>query len=231
MIDWHSHLLPEIDDGSKSVEESLSILDVLTQQGVDTVIATPHFYANDESVESFLSRREKSFSKLLSERKTDTPKILLGAEVKYYQGISRLAELTKLCVDNKKILLLEMPMCKWTEYTIRELIELAGSSNVKIALAHIERYLKLQSKNVWDRLYENGILMQVNSTFFTEFSTKRKAISLLNDGLIHFVGSDCHNLTTRRPHMDKAYEIIEKRFGREFVNQMNEFGYDMLARN
>ena len=50
MIDWHSHVLPQMDDGSKSAEESLAMLKMQSEQGVDTVIATPHFYANDESL-------------------------------------------------------------------------------------------------------------------------------------------------------------------------------------
>ena len=60
MIDWHSHVLPALDDGSHSIAQSLEMLTMLKEQGVDTVIATPHFYANDESVEKFLERRERS---------------------------------------------------------------------------------------------------------------------------------------------------------------------------
>ena len=60
MIDWHSHILPKIDDGSRSLEETLELLKMLKSQGINTVIATPHFYADDESVESFLSRRQVS---------------------------------------------------------------------------------------------------------------------------------------------------------------------------
>ena len=54
MIDWHSHVLPALDDGSRSVDESLALLRMLSEQGVDTVIATPHFYADRESLSSFL---------------------------------------------------------------------------------------------------------------------------------------------------------------------------------
>ena len=60
MIDWHSHILPGMDDGSKDPEESIAMLDMLEQQGIDTVIATPHFYANEETTEEFLGRRKVS---------------------------------------------------------------------------------------------------------------------------------------------------------------------------
>ena len=71
----------------------------------------------------------------------NAPRILLGAEVRYYQGISRLEGLKKLTVEGSKLLLLEMPMGVWTESMVRELVELSGKSSVRIVLAHVERYL------------------------------------------------------------------------------------------
>lgn len=228
MIDWHSHILPRIDDGSKSVEESVSMLRSLASQGIKTVIATPHFYADDCSVERFLERRERSFEKLKSQLTEDMPGIRLGAEVRYYQGISRLEMLKDLRIEKTKLLLLEMPMCVWTESMIRELTELSGKGGVQIVLAHIDRYIKLQKQSVWKRLLENGILMQTNASFFTSFSAKRKAISMMGDGYIHFIGSDCHNMTTRPPMIGKAFENIRKKLGEDFIYQMNEYGYSML---
>lgn len=228
MIDWHSHVLPSMDDGSRDVEESLSLLQMLSEQGVHTVIATPHYYANDESVNDFLDRRKSAFDLLCKQTLHDSQKILLGAEVRYYQGISRMAELKRLCIEGSKLLLLEMPFSKWTEYTVRELVELAGSKDLTVVLAHIERYMKLQLSGTWERLRESGVLMQVNATFFTEFGTRRKALSLLENGGIQFLGSDCHNMTSRPPCIGRAFEIIEKRHGTNFLCQMNEYGYAML---
>ena len=73
MIDFHTHILPRMDDGSRSVEESLEMLDSMRQQGVKTVFATPHFYANDESVDSFLERREASLKAMRRWMKRRTP--------------------------------------------------------------------------------------------------------------------------------------------------------------
>ena len=159
------------------------------------------------------------------------PRIVLGAEVRYYQGISRLAGLDLLRIQDSKLLLLEMPQSAWTEYMIRELLELSGKSSIKIVLAHVERYLALQNRNVFERLKDNGVLMQANSSFFTSFVTKRRALSLLDEGNIHFVGSDCHNLTSRAPNLGKAFEVIEKKFGNDFIEQMNEYGDSMLSTN
>ena len=208
--------------------ESVSLINMQLAQGVSTVIATPHFYANDESVDGFLERRTQAFEALKAELPEGAPEIRLGAEVKYYQGISRMADLKALRIEGGKLLLLEMPMSSWTEYMVRELIELSGKSGVQVVLAHVERYLKLQKQAVWDRLFENDILAQANASFFHSFATKRKAISLLAEGNIHFVGSDCHGVTTRPPQIGKAFEVIRKKLGEDYLLQMNEFGHSLL---
>ena len=217
-----------MDDGSRDVAESVSLVGMQAAQGVSTVIATPHFYANDESVASFLDRRRESFEALIKELPEGSPEILLGAEVRYYPGISRMSGLKDIRIQGSKLLLLEMPMTRWTEYMIRELIELSGMSGIRVVLAHIERYLSLQKQDVWARLYENGILMQLNASFFLSLATRRKAIALLQEGGIHFVGSDCHNLASRPPQIGKAFEYLKKKLGDEYTNQINEYGYAML---
>ena len=92
-----------------------------------------------------------------------------------------------------------------------------------------ERYLKLQSGSVWDRLYETGILMQVNASFFADFPTRRRALGLLQNGGIHFIGSDCHNMTSRPPRIDRAFEIIEKKLGKDFVERIHSYGSSVLC--
>ncbi len=230
MIDWHSHILPAIDDGSKDIEESFTLLKTQALQGVDTVIATPHFFANDESVDEFIARRDASLQKIIDLKDESLPEIICGAEVKYYQGISKMEGLKQLCIGGSKLILMEMSMSKWTEYTVSELTELAMRNEVKVILAHIERYYDMQKKSVWERLYESGILMQVNASYFIDFFTKRKALKMLAGGGIHFIGSDCHNSTSRPPNTSKAYELIQGKLGEEFLNQFNEYGYSLLSK-
>ena len=219
-----------MDDGSRDTDESIAMLEALRSQGVDTVIATPHFYANDESVAEFLERREASYGKLMSACPENAPRIVKGAEVRYYPGISRMAELGKLRIEGSRLLLLEMSMTHWTEYTVKEIIELSSTKGIRLLLAHIERYMNMQNAKVWDRLYENGVLMQVNASFFTGFTTKRRALRLLDNGGIHFIGSDCHNMSTRPPRLCGAFEIIEDKLGGDFLNRMNEYGRSVLVK-
>ena len=229
MIDWHCHVLPKMDDGSRSVEESLKLIEMQQAQGVETIVATPHFYANDESVEAFLQRRKESFDLLKQSLPENSPKIILGAEVRYYHGISKFKDLKALRAEGSEVLLLEMPFSKWTEYMVRELTEISLMGDVKLVLAHIERYLSLQSRELWDYILGSEIFTQVNASFFASSLTRRKAISMLRRGEIHFLGSDCHNLTSRYPKLDKAQDVIKKKFGESFINQMNEYGESVLV--
>ena len=230
MIDWHSHVLPGIDDGSRNVAESISMIQMLSSQGIKTVIATPHFYANDESVASFLERRETAVERLKAQLSATAPEIRCGAEVRYYSGISHMEGLKSLRIEGSKLLLLEMPETEWTEYTVRELIELSGRSSFHVVLAHVERYMKFQKRAIWEELRDCGILMQSNASFFTSWRTKNKAISLLRSGSIQFVGSDGHNMTSRPPQIGKAFEVIRKKLGDDYISQMSEYGYSMLTK-
>jgi len=227
-IDWHSHILPGIDDGSRDVDESIALLRLLAEQGVDTVVATPHFIADKESVFDFIKRREAAYNKLMQNIPSGMPEIVLGAEVEYYSGISRLLELESLCIENTDLLLLEMPISVWKDSTIKELVSIATTKNVTLILAHIERMLRFQSRSTIENLIQSGILMQVNASFFTELRTRRKALSLLKKGDVQLLGSDCHNISTRPPKLEKAYKIIENKFGEEFLNQMQEYGNSVL---
>ena len=229
MTDWHSHILPAMDDGAKSVADSLAMLSMLGEQGIDRVCATPHFYANSDSVGSFLDRRAESAETLASQLGESAPRILLGAEVKYYPGISRMERLEELRLDKSKLLLLEMPFARWTEYTLRELCELSGRRDIRIMLAHIDRYLGMQNDDAWARLYESGILMQANASFIRGLFSRRRAIEMLAGHGIHFIGSDCHNTASRAPDIGAAYSLIEKKLGYGCIEDLDLFGEEMLA--
>ncbi len=225
MIDFHSHILPALDDGAADTKESLAILRLLHAQGISTVVATPHFYADCETSDSFLQRRAVAAALLRLDMDGQLPKIICGAEVRYYSGISRMAGLSQLCIEGTRLLLLEMPSIHWTEYTVKELEELARIGEVTVVIAHIERYMRLQSAQTLARLYECGILVQCNASVFLSSTTKRRSLSMLREGKIHFIGSDCHNLTSRPPAIGRAYDVIKKKLGNEFLCELQKYGY------
>lgn len=231
MVDFHSHILPAIDDGSKNSEESLELIKMLSAQKVEFVVATPHFRPNKEKVDEFIKRRSSSFNELSNLLTESMPRVLLGAEVQYYPGISRMEDIEKLCIDGTKVLLLELPFERWTEMTVKEVIELSNLRNITVVVAHIDRYIKFQKRAYINALLDNGILFQSNPDFFTGFFTKNKAFSMLKNNEIHFLGSDCHNLTTRKPEFEKAAEAIRLKFGNRFLKLLTERSKVILNRS
>ena len=228
MIDFHCHVLPGMDDGSKNVEESITMLRMLSSQGVDTVVATPHFSANDERIEKFLARREASYNKLLNAMEEGLPKIVLGAEVSYYSGIGNLSELKKLCIGETGILLLEMPFSRWTEYTVKEIIDISFAGNISVALAHVDRYFAYQNASTWAHLRHNEVLMQLNAEAFKGLFGRYKALKLVQNGTAFMLGSDAHNMKERSPHFDIATSCIRKKLGDKALETVERNGKKLL---
>lgn len=228
MVDFHTHVLPCVDDGSKSVEESVKMVQALAQQGVKLVAATPHFYADHQSVDSFLSRRAEAYEMLTASLPENSPGIVLGAEVSYYEGISRLVGLERLRFEGGRALLLEMPCARWHDSCVRELLQISSRPDLRLVIAHGERYLHLQSNSVINALLENDVYIQTNASTLSRLFERGKAIKLLRSGVYHLLGSDCHNLTSRPPSIGDAYALVEKKLGISFVNVMHELAYSLI---
>ena len=217
MTDYHSHVLPGIDDGAKNIEESLLLLKDLKSQGVDTVYATPHFDALVDNPDIFLVRRNEAYEKIAPLITTDEyPTVYLGAEVMYFSGICNIQNISKLKFANCNLLLLEMPIERWSEYMVSEITKLSLISDVKVVLAHVERYRPLQRRSTWRKLLDYGILMQVNASYFINKKTRRAALKELGKGEIHLLGSDCHSTKNRPPKIAEALGIIKEKFGNNF---------------
>lgn len=212
MIDMHSHFLPEIDDGSDSIETSLGMLLESYSQGVDLIAATPHFYADEDDPESFLARRNDAYDRLqaaMASVRESFPRILLGAEILYFPGMSVADELYEMRLGGAPLLLIEPPMIPWTDSMLDE-IELTGRNLHCIPMiAHVDRYMyMLRDNSLIDRLGQRRLLTQVNASFFIRPMSRPFALELLRDDRIHFIGSDCHNMGERAPNMGTAAEII-----------------------
>ncbi len=212
MIDIHSHFLPEIDDGSDSIETSLGMLLESYSQGVDLIAATPHFYADEDDPESFLARRNDAYDRLqaaMASVRESFPRILLGAEILYFPGMSVADELYEMRLGGAPLLLIEPPMIPWTDSMLDE-IELTGQNLHCIPMiAHVDRYMyMLRDNSLIDRLGRRRLLTQVNASFFIRPMSRAFALELLRDDRIHFIGSDCHNMGERAPNMGTAAEII-----------------------
>ncbi len=227
MIDIHSHILPGVDDGSRDLEMSYSMLSALKQQGVQTVAATPHFYALRDNPERFLQRRGEALSQL--QMKEDMPQVILGAEVAYFDGMGNTEQLAQMQLGDSKLLLVEMPFGPWSQRMIREVCQLQMQQGLRPVLAHVDRYRQRDQLPKYEQqLLEQGVLFQCNAQAFTDVFTRRWALRQLAYGQIHFLGSDTHNLTTRAPNLSQAAQIITKKLGSGVLEELMAFSKDML---
>ena len=212
MFDCHCHILPGIDDGSKNVEMSLAMLDSEVRQGVEGVIFTPHFYADMNSPSTFLRRREKALQELEANlnRLPQVPRYISGSEVHYFRGISRADGIESLCIGNSDYILIEMPFRDWQPQFVEEVEEISQVLGLRVIIAHIERYFD-QDKRLVKRILDNpDFLIQCNAEYFIERSQKN-ALSFMKTGRIDLLGSDSHNLDSRRPNLAEAVQIMKKK--------------------
>ena len=223
--DIHSHILPGMDDGCRTAEESVRLLRSSYDQGIHMICATPHYYPV-ESVSDFLVRRDGSLQELYKvlERETlPAPKLCLGAEVAYRPGLCHQEDLNKLCIGKSQYLLLEMPFYKWGEEVIRTVRGISNVHGITPIIAHIERYLPMQDKEVLDRLLDQEILVQMNAARLLHFSSRGQARRLLKKGTVQLLGSDCHNNTSRPQNLGRAVEYLEKRGMEDVLEEISHY--------
>lgn len=205
--DIHSHIIPGIDDGSKSMGESIALLKEFEKLGYKKLITTPHIMdkAYNNSKESILLHLEE----LKSECKKENIKITIEAAAEYYvdEGFLKLLEKGELLAIDDEYILFE------TSYTNRPVDLESVIYNIKMAgykplFAHPERYKYIKNpEKEFSELKEQGALFQVNLNSFAGYYGKRakKNAEYLNESsMINFLGSDVHSMS----HIDSLKGIL-----------------------
>lgn len=218
MIDIHSHILPKADHGSHNLEESLKQLITASKYGVKGIVATPHFYPFNDSIEKFLKRRDKAFDELSAANSTGI-KIYKGAEVRLTTGLSSLKHIKKLAFENTNYLLLEMPSSTtWNNILLNEIIKLQ-SLGLTIIIAHIERY----SSNQINKLMEFDVLTQINA--YSLFSPIKwfRIRKYIKSNVVTFIASDSHiyNYFFAYKYLKKSHNMIGSKFNTYMNNAKN----------
>ena len=223
MIDLHSHVLPGVDDGSRDLQMTRQMLDEMARQGVRTVVATPHFYATSDKPETFLRRRATALEQV-AQLQGGFPKIIPGAEVAYFDGMSHSDVLPRLQLGTSSLVLVEMPFCRWTKRMIREVCEINLETGLTPVLAHVDRYCRQgQFLSFQEQLRDEGVLFQCNAEAFINPFSRSWALKQLRQRNIHFLGSDAHNMTSRPPKLQKAAQLIQKKLGTETLDRLTLF--------
>lgn len=233
VIDFHSHVLPGMDDGSRDVETSLEMLRISRSQGVDVIVATPHFYASRDRVDRFVRRREQVFGTLTQELDSlnaPAPRVLLGGEVAFFSGISRAEELSALTIQGTKALLLEMPFRPWTQSDLDEVSQLIYNRGFEVILAHLERYFPFRENGPYiQQLLSMRLYVQVNTEDLLDWRKRGKLLRMIKYRQVQLLGSDCHSLHRRPPNLGQGRAVIQKRLGESSLRYIDRNGEWILS--
>ena len=212
MIDFHSHILPGIDDGSKDFETSLKMIKISIDEGVECICATPHFIPEEHELtrETYNTKLEELKCSIIGNH----IQILSGLEVYINPNLPKLYKEKKIwCINDKKYMLIELPMNQFPIYTEEVFYELRILGVTPI-LAHPERNIEIiKDENLLVNLVNQGALAQMNSgSLRGKYGEKVEEFSrhLVKRNLIHVFGSDGHNITGRKTKIKEGYEILKK---------------------
>ena len=232
MIDIHTHILPNVDDGSKSIDETFELLNEAKKAGFDTIISTSHYIEDYYNVN--VSEREvwiNAISEILKKENNDL-KLYLGNEVYLTENIMELLETGKATTINKsRYILFEFPMNTKPMNMYDIIYDMLQNKLIPI-LAHPERYSFVQKEPeiIYD-LIQKGVLMQANyGSIIGRYGEKAQLMvrKFFENNMIHFLGSDVHKKNTIYPRITQALNEIKDIIGKEKLNELTTINPNMV---
>lgn len=222
MFDIHSHILFGVDDGPKTIKESISLIEKMQNEGITKILATPHFYPQDTDLSDFLKLVNNNFKVLKTiTQKNNLPEIYLGCELLYFSGIGQSTSLQHLCLNGSNYLLLELTDNCINDRLFTDIKALIKQSGIVPIIAHIERYCKAKNfKKLLQFVSQNNIPIQVNAASFSMFYFRRSIKKIIKNNIPIILGTDSHSVDMRPPKLQEALQIIEKKYGIEFKEQI-----------
>ena len=228
MIDFHTHILPNIDDGAESIEESKRMIEKLQSQGVSEILFTPHFSSKSRALNDFLEERDEKYSMLSAS--FPEMNFYKGAEVAFNRIKKCDLDYSTLTINNTSYVLLELPkMSAWHKDIANRIDSICSIYLFKPIIAHVELYKEIQQDiSILDDFIKMGYLLQMDLDSLNIKSVRKFALKLLEHNYIHIIGSDCHNITSRPPRYDVGIQTIKEKFGQEKVDYLQNNMKNML---
>lgn len=209
MIDLHAHILPDIDDGPASLEESIELCRAAEEDGIDTIVATPHAFHG-----LYHATRGAIFNRVAALRdRLDAAGVAIaiepGAEISLTADlVDRIEKGEAMTLaDGGKYILLELPN-NILPRGIDDLLFSLRLEGMKAIISHPERNFAVRDDvDALSAIADSGHLVQLTAASLTGYfgeETYRCAVKLLESGLCHVVASDCHSLDGRPPGLSEA---------------------------
>lgn len=222
-LDIHAHVLPCVDDGAKDMQTSIELLEMLKEQDVTHVIATPHFYPDTDNSEEFCDIVKASYNALSAEiAKRNLPKMFLGCELRYFNGIGKSRAIKQFAISGTEYLLLELPYgAPITKTMLQDIIDIGERQSLVPILAHIERYGAVPGfKKLLKLIAEGYALAHINAGGVIAKDSARLCEKLIKKGYVSFLASDTHSPDQRPPQISDALKQITDRLGDSAANRL-----------
>jgi protein-tyrosine phosphatase len=208
MIDIHTHILPGVDDGSKDLETSISMIEREIEQGVTDIVLTPHVQSTVTKANT--SKRKAQFELLKAEvsKRGLNINLHLGAEIMYHSHIE--TDYSKYQFGKNKYVLLEFSTK--AETPIEEICFDVMAMGYQVIVAHVERYGYLSIADI-GKIRANGVLIQVNASAILNkdpLASKKTVKKLIKENLIDIIATDTHNMEKRPPNLLEARKVLKK---------------------
>lgn len=220
MIDIHAHVLPSLDDGPKTIEESLEMCRMASADGIRKMVATPHIFNGVyHSKKQDILEKVEILNKLLNDNKIEL-EVLPGADVHLHEGIiDGLKNDEILTINNgRRYLLLEFPS-QIIPVEARQAIFKLQVAGIQPIITHPERNLAVQDRpEILAEFIEGGALLQVTAQSVTgEFGSREKKCAhwLLKHNMVHVLATDAHSTNARPPILSIAVKKVSKLLGEE----------------
>ena len=224
MIDIHCHILPEVDDGSRSLNESIEMAMIAKEQGITKIVNTSHYHPDFryKKGEELLKELE-DFNNVLKENMIDI-EVVIGNEIYYTKDlIKEIDELDFYTLNNSRYILIELPPTNFPKDLCNIVYELKEKNYIPV-FAHVERYREVQENP--ELIYEvinAGAIIQVNSHSILGKSGKelqKVCNTLLNRNMVHVVGTDAHSSKRRTPIFLDAYKYVSEKYSKEMADDL-----------
>ena len=227
LTDYHSHVLPAMDDGARSPGESSQMLDMWAAQGVERLIATPHYYMHREPAEVFLARRDNSVKRLPVDK--NHPRVIIGSEVYIDKGISKIELIPQLTLAGSKYIMLELPYTGFSRWMLGEAQNIMHNYSLTPVFAHIERYTQwYPTTDMVQILSIPDVIWQINHSSLQFGSTRKFILELIRDEFPIVFGSDAHNTSDRAPNAAAAYRFLRSKLTKSQYIRLMELNESLL---
>lgn len=223
-IDIHSHILPGMDDGSRSMGQTLRMLEIAVAEGTTTMIATPHNMPGKGCPPGSVVRRKVEELRRTTEQEGIPIEIIAGTEYYYREDVLDILESgDAVTMGNSDCVLVEFEPLAEKAYIRNALRNILGLGYTPV-IAHVERYVKLMGDiAVLEDCRKMGILIQVNAASVTGDNgrqAKKDTKTLLKKELVDFVATDAHSDGRRAPYIKKCADILYKKYDAEYADEL-----------